>query len=166
MDRRRFLQNLAVATASIKYISGDVVAAYPATTAALEPAALLPASAVDTEGHTLVCEFKSGAANWKVYEDLRTRDGSITFVSSSGTARVLSKSAEPSFDQAEKPYLGLDLKDIGTSAPDLLADKLLQNGDPDPEQVRLAAPPQGSVRERRALRAFAVGQLCRHEGVA
>src|SRR6185437_9410425 len=31
----------------------------------------------------------------------------------------------------------------GTSGPDLLADKLLQNGDPDEEQVRLAAPPVG-----------------------
>lgn len=148
MDRRRFLQNLAVATAGIKYISGEVAAAQPATAANFEPSPLVPASAVDTEGHTLVCEFKSGAANWKVYEDLRTRDGVITFVSSSGTARVLTKSAEPAFDQGTTPYLGLSLKDIGTSAPDLLADKLLQNGDPDPEQVRSAAPPQGSVRER------------------
>jgi len=131
----------------MKYV-GAVGATITPSAAPLKPFASLPASSVDTSGRTLVCEFKSGAARWKVYEDLRTRDGSITFVSSAGTARVLTRNAEPTFDEAATPYLGLDLKDIGTSGRDLLADKLLQNGDPDPEQVRLAAPPQGSVRER------------------
>jgi len=43
------------------------------------------------------------------------------------------------------PHLGLALKDIGVSSPDLLADRLLQNGDPDPEQVKSAAPPMASA---------------------
>src|SRR5580704_3762431 len=33
------------------------------------------------------------------------------------------------------------------SGPDLLADKLLQHGDPDPAQVKSAAPPQGTAKE-------------------
>jgi hypothetical protein len=146
MDRRRFLQNLAVATAAAKCIG-------PLSTAAdaarlidpSRPTSLLPASAVDVEGYTLLCQFNSGGATWKVYEDLRTRDGSITFVSSAGTARVLAKSAEATFAEADPPYLGLALKDIGTSPRDLLADKLLANGDPDPEQVKNAAPPLESA---------------------
>ena len=43
------------------------------------------------------------------------------------------------------PYLGLALKDIGLSSPDLLADRLLQDGDPDPEKVKSAAPPIAST---------------------
>jgi hypothetical protein len=38
----------------------------------------------------------------------------------------------------------LKVEDIGTSPRDLLADKLLEHGDPDPNQVRDAAPPLGS----------------------
>lgn len=143
MDRRRFMQNLAVATATIKYISSDAAAAAaPArVNESLQPSSLLSADAVDTSGHTLICEFKAGVTSWKVYEDLRTREGSTTFVSSTGSARLLPKSAEATFPDPDPQYLGLDLKDIGTNPNDLLAEKLLANGDPDPEQVRAAAPP-------------------------
>lgn len=54
------------------------------------------------------------------------------------------KSAEATFEDANPPYLGLSLKDVGMSGRDLLAEKLLQNGDPDPELVKSAAPPLGS----------------------
>ena len=130
MDRRRFLRNLAVTAAATEYL------------AALEPE---PADESDTDGHTELCEFKIGAESWKVYEDLRARNGSITFVSARGK-RVLNKSAEATFAEADPPYLGLKLSDIGMSGPDLLADHLLQHGDPDPEQVKSAAPPLGSTR--------------------
>jgi hypothetical protein len=110
---------------------------------------ILPVKDIDVEGHTLLCTFKQGAQTWKVYEDLRTRDGAISFLSSSGTGRVLTRNAEANFPDADPPYLGLAIKDIGLSGPDLLADKLLQNGDPDPEQVRAAAPPMGSAIDRR-----------------
>ncbi|PYV61375.1 MAG: Tat pathway signal protein, partial [Acidobacteria bacterium] len=77
--------------------------------------------------------------------DLRTREGAITFISSAG-ARVLTKSAEASFAEETSPYLGLTLKDIGMSARDLLAERLLEGGnDPDPDRVKSAAPPLGSV---------------------
>jgi len=110
----------------------------------------LGAGEVDTAGHTLLCSFKLGADEWKVYEDLRSRDGAITFVSSSavtgaGAARSLAKSAEATFAEANPPYLGLKLSDIGMSGRDLLADRLLAGGDPDPEQVKAAAPPMASA---------------------
>ncbi|HET7841111.1 MAG TPA: twin-arginine translocation signal domain-containing protein [Terriglobia bacterium] len=147
MDRRRFLQDLAAATAAVGGISTNAEAAQQAATnkssgkAAAKPA--LRASDVNVDGHTLVSEFKVGPVGWKVYEDLRTRDGALTFISSQGAARVLGKSAEASFAEAD-PYLGLSLKEIGMTARDLLADKLLEKGDPDPEQVKSACPPQGT----------------------
>jgi hypothetical protein len=130
MNRRRFLQNLAVTGAALE-------------TAAAEPEPQ-PAEAPNVDGHTVVGEFALDGVAWKVYEDLRTRDGVITFVSSRGT-RVLSKTADPVFAGPEPPYLGLNLQEIGASGPDLLADKLLEGGgDPDEQRVRTAAPPLGS----------------------
>ncbi len=75
--------------------------------AAAEAAGEAPAARgpVDVEGHTVVCKFTTGPAakagasrvTWTVYEDLRVRDGAITFVGSNGDSRVLTKSAEASF---------------------------------------------------------------------
>lgn len=57
----------------------------------------------------------------------------------------MAKSAEASMPEGD-PYLGLSLKDIGTSSPDLLATRLLEHGgDPDPEKVKAAAPPMASA---------------------
>jgi hypothetical protein len=87
-----------------------------------------------------------GGVRWKVYEDLRVRDGVITFVGSQGEARVLPKSAEAAFADEGAPFLGLSIDEIGLAGRDLLAEKLLAGGDdPDPAQVRSAAPPQGSA---------------------
>ena len=102
------------------------------------------ADSPDVAGHTLVCEFQHEGASWKVYEDMREREGAITFVSGTGAKRILTKSAEPAFSESDPPYLGLNIAEIGTSGRDLLADKLLEHGDPDPEQVRIAAHPLGS----------------------
>ncbi len=150
MDRRRFVQYLAATTAAIRSISGSGRAAEPLNPAlvpykGMEPGlAPVSSSDIDIEGHTLVCEFRMDAITWKVYEDLRTRDGSITFVSSRGGARVLTKSAEAAFPGADPPYLGLKLEDIGMADRDLLAERLLEKGDPDPEMVKAAVPPQGT----------------------
>src|SRR5215813_6988244 len=128
MNRRRFLQNLAVTGAAL-----ESAAAEPEPPQSSEPA--------NTEGHTLLSEFTLDGVVWKVYEDLRTRDGVITFVSPRAT-RVLSKTAEPVFVAPDPPYLGLNLQEIGASGPDLLADKLLEGGgDPDEQRVRIGAPP-------------------------
>lgn len=104
---------------------------------------VVSASKVDVSGHTLMASFTHAGESWKAYEDLRTRDGAITFVSA-GHARVLTKSAEESFASEGPQHLGLDIKDIGMAGPDLLADKLLAHGDPDEAMVRAAAPPMHS----------------------
>jgi hypothetical protein len=103
------------------------------------------AGAASVEGHTLLCTFPRGGETWKVYEDLRTRDGAITFVSSDGRARVLPKSAEAVFQEDGPAYLGMKLAEIGMADADLLADQLLAHGDPDEAEVRRAAPPMDSA---------------------
>jgi|HubBroStandDraft_4_1064222.scaffolds.fasta_scaffold74634_2 hypothetical protein len=131
MDRRGFLKNVALTTAG-----ADLLGAAEA----VEPAS-------ETDGHTLVGEFKLKDISWKVYEDLRTREGAITFVPSHGAARTLAKSAEAAFAEAHPPNLGLSVADIGTAGPDLLADRLLEHGgDPDLEVVKSAAPPRDPPR--------------------
>lgn len=157
MDRREFLRDLGVTTAALSYVATAerVAAEQRAKPAEFDPSLDLGLSsgpAPDVAGHTLVCEFKVRATGWKVYEDLRTRDGAITFISATGVSRVLPKSAEATFAETDPPYLGLKLADIGMSGPDLLADKLLQHGDPDPEQVKSAAPPQGTAKEEERWR--------------
>ncbi len=145
MDRRSFLWSLAATTAAAKVWG-------PATTGE-GGGALVPANTVNVNGHALVCELTWRDVGWKVYEDLRTREGVITFVSANGEARVMGKSAEPAFaEEGATPYFGLSMEDIGMADADLLAEKLLGAGaasadgdDPDPAQVRSAAPPQGSA---------------------
>jgi hypothetical protein len=155
MDRRRFLQNLAAATAGLGALSESAAATTrkdgPARTSAATRA-FTPARVErpDVEGHMLVCQFKRGNTLWKAYEDLRTRDGAITLLAPDGTGRVLAKSAEATFATAHPPYLGLKFRDVCLSGPDLLAEKLLRNGDPDPREVEAAAPPLESAGLRRA----------------
>jgi hypothetical protein len=150
MDRRRFLQGMAAATAAVNGLAAmasDEAAGAEDLLAGVgrRDAGWLRAAEIDTSGHTLVCSFQADSVGWKVYEDLRTRDGAITLIASNGTGRVLEKSAEANFADAGAPYLGLNLSDIGMSGPDLLADRLLRDGDPDPAQVMAAAPPMGSA---------------------
>ena len=144
MDRRNCLKSVAASTAALHSLatqaeSGNTPALWQGTSQSTQPAA-----SVSVEGHTLLCRFHRGKEAWTVYEDLRTRDGNLTFVSSAGTARVLRKTAEATFADDGPPHLGLDIKDIGMSGPDLLADKLLANGDPNEDEVRRAAPPMNS----------------------
>jgi hypothetical protein len=144
MRRRDFLQGMAASAAGLEILTrGAGVSAQTRATAARKHSGKATA-VVSLEGYTLVSEFQAKADSWKAYEDLRTREGSIVLVSSSGEMRVLTKSAEASMTEGN-PYLGLALKDIGLSSPDLLADRLLQDGDPDPEKVKSAAPPIASA---------------------
>src|SRR5215469_818132 len=122
MRRRSFLKT-AAAVAAATY--APVTRGQQSGTADPVQAAsanLSPAHSVDISGHTLVCEFQLESTPWKVYEDLRSRDGAITFLSAAG-ARVLGKSAEASFAEEATPYLALPLKDIGTAPRDLLAER-------------------------------------------
>ena len=144
MDRRDFLQGVAATVAGFEILSDRLDAAPSANLSDDQKSRTGLRSAVSVEGYTLVSKFQAGGTQWKVYEDLRVRDGSLVFLSPSGEARVLPKNSEASMPEGT-PYLGLALKDIGTSSADLLADRLLQNGDPDPETVKSVAPPMASA---------------------
>ena len=151
MDRRRFIQSIAVATAAMNGLTSLASETESRTSGPpprIETSGLLSANDIDVEGYTLLCSFEKNSEAWKVYEDLRVRDGAIAFISAKGNGRVLTKSAEAAFADSSPPYLGLNISDIGLAGPDLLADRLLKNGDPDPEQVRSAAPPLGSAAQR------------------
>ena len=150
MDRRNFLQAMAAAAASLEALGGGAVAADSGLMALAKAPERPVGTPVSTDGYTLVCEFKRRAVPWKVYEDLRARDGSIVFVPSAGETRELSKSAEASMAEGS-PYLGLTLKEVSLAPADLLADNLLgdralKDGDPDPEAVKSVAPPMASGR--------------------
>src|SRR6202167_6547781 len=108
MQRREFLRELGVTSEVLGYVATNTTATSRASE--FDPSLELGVSggaAPDVAGHTLVCEFKVGAIGWKVYEDLRARDGAITFISGAGAARVLGESAEATFAEAAPPYLGL-----------------------------------------------------------
>lgn len=147
MDRRRFLQSMAASTVTLNTLSSLALEVPTEAPGAFQET--VDSDKVPVEGHTLLCSFDRGGEHWKVYEDLRVRDGVITFISSSGTARVLPKTAEPVFADEGPQYLGLDLRDIGMTPRDLLADKLLAHGDPDEAEVRSAAPPMDSAEHGR-----------------
>ncbi len=153
MDRRRFLQVMAATTAgmaAVPAMAQEQKAAENGKVSNPIASGLLAPGSVNVEGHTLLCQFERGHETWKVYEDLRTRDGAITFVAASGSGRVLLKTAEAAFPEDGPQHLGLDIKDICMAAPDLLGNKLLEGGgDPDEEQVRKAAPPMNSAQSRR-----------------
>jgi hypothetical protein len=145
MNRRRFLQNMASSAVALRsFASAEETVSRTDSQHSKRPGGT-PASEVTIEGHALLCDFHRRDVHWKVYEDMRTRDGVLTFLPSAGNALVLSKSAEAVFAGHGPPYLGLDLKDIGTTPADLLADKLLAQGDPEEDEVRRAAPPMDSA---------------------
>lgn len=144
MDRRRFIQTVAAGAATVKSLSGVAEQKAPSSQPTRPAPGAVPTGKTDISGHTLMGTFTREEETWKVYEDLRMRDGVITFVSSQGQARVLTRNAEETFASSGPQYLGLDIKDIGMSGPDLLADKLLARGDPNEEAVRQAAPPMNS----------------------
>lgn len=144
MDRRNFVKSVVAGSAAL-----HAVAHAAPTAGGPGPApGSVPPSTASTDGHTRLASFQRGAESWTVYEDLRTRDGVLTFVSGSGTARVLRKTSEATFADEGPQHLGLDIKDIGMAGPDLLADKLLAGGDPKEDEVRRAAPPMNSSQPR------------------
>ena len=98
MDRRRFLKSSALTSAAAFLAKQATAKDDGSSSLATFEGKLVPADAVTLEGHTQICEFRLNGDKWNIYEDLRTREGVITFVSSAG-ARVLTKSAEASFSE-------------------------------------------------------------------
>src|SRR5512135_3755818 len=100
MNRRRFLQDMASTAATVAVArAANGLVAEPQAAAAQRPR--VSPHPVDVSGHNLLAEFDQHGTHWKVYEDLRARDGVITFTSPLGN-RVLSKTAEAAF-QGDEP---------------------------------------------------------------
>jgi hypothetical protein len=153
MARRDFLRTLAAASAAAGLAPlsadalwrGDTGAANVAPiTGTPPPAARVPLPGVSLGGFAPVADFRDGDRVWRVLENLHDMDGDL--VLADGTqAVVIGKRTEATWDEADKPYLGLALAEIALAGPDLLADRLLARGQPDEDLVRRAAPPPASV---------------------
>ncbi len=140
MDRRDFIKSVTASTVTLHTLAARVASIDSMTSTG----GLIAADVVSIEGHTRLASFTQDGVAWTVYEDLRVRDGVLTYVNSKGTARVLRKTAEATFSDDDPQHLGLELKEIGMADADLLADKLLAHGDPLEDEVRRAAPPMNS----------------------
>lgn len=150
LNRRHFLGGSSLALGALPVLSGAglTLGGPPASaaegSAAIRRALTSPLTANPVDGHRRLCDVTLDGTAWSVWEDQSGREGAITFLSGAGQLR-LTKRIEPTFATTEPPYLGLALKDIAQADADLLADRLLAHGgDPDPTQVRAAAPPAAS----------------------
>lgn len=162
MARRDFLRTLAAASAAVGVapLSAEAMWRGPATGggadasttgtssaragAVASPPPRVPLQQLSLKGYTALGGFSQGGNAWRVEEDLRTPDGSLV-LTDGNQAIVLGKRTEATWDEAEKPWLGLALADVATSGADLLADRLLAHGQPDEHAVRLATPPPAST---------------------
>lgn len=97
MDRRRFLQVVVAGGSAAHDLNAICEPASQGEQRRPTHVGLVPAGEVDIEGHAFLCSFTRRGEEWKVYEELRVRDGVITFVSSTDKARVLAKTAEGTF---------------------------------------------------------------------
>ncbi len=147
MDRRRFLQGLAASGAAAGVSGWSIADALPV---AGSPAGMPPAppprqplTSLSVEGHARIASFDLDGGAWTVFEDLRTPDGALTLHGPQGGC-LLTKRTEACAADSAPAYLGLTLKDVAMADADLLAARLLARGEPDPDQVRLAAPPLAS----------------------
>ncbi|WP_372386905.1 Tat pathway signal protein [Xanthomonas axonopodis] len=146
MDRRTFLRQGMAATAAV---GAGAALAMPATApaASTPPAPALPRlEPLPSAAHvgSRLCSFTHLQQHWTVYEHLDDAQGQLTLWSDSGMLR-LDKRTEPAYPAAGTPYFGLPLAQVAMAEADLLADRLLRDGDPDEAQVREVAPPPASL---------------------
>jgi|SRR5579883_2312004 len=88
MNRRRFLQGLAIGAAGMS-AWGDTQNEHPPVVATTL------VSPSDLGDQTLLCSFEHKGQSWKVYEDLRVRDGAFTFVRSDAKENNYAKLPRP-----------------------------------------------------------------------
>lgn len=149
MDRRRFLQGVAATSAALGLAGtsrpaiAQAVALTPPKSRPAPPPVRVPLAHVSTTSSQTISRFEDDGKAWQVLEDLSRPDGNLTLVNGD-LACVLGKRTEATFSEASAPYFGMKLADIALTEADLLADHLLRRGEPDENQVRLAAPPVAS----------------------
>ncbi|KAE9966004.1 hypothetical protein BLS_007269 [Venturia inaequalis] len=108
------------------------------------PFALKADKTIPLDGYERLAEIEIDGQSWAVHEDLSNRNGQIVFASKAGEQRILPKTAELSAPRADARYpyyAGLNISEVGLALDDLLATKLLQNGEPDEDLVRSTIPP-------------------------
>ncbi|APO94273.1 hypothetical protein [Xanthomonas vesicatoria] len=146
MDRRTFLRQGMAATAAVG--AGAVLAPQATAAAALPtpPPARPRLEPLPSAAHvgTALCSFMHLQQTWTVYEHLDDAQGQLTLWTDSGMLR-LDKRTEPAYPAEGTPYFGMPLAQVAMADADLLADRLLRDGDPDEAQVRDVAPPPASL---------------------
>ncbi|GAA4488566.1 Tat pathway signal protein [Gluconacetobacter asukensis] len=79
---------------------------------------------------------------WEVLEDCSTPDGALVFRGPGGRVLTLGRFMEGCARPVGRaPYCGLAFGELAYAERDLLAERLLAGGEPDPAAVRDAAPP-------------------------
>jgi hypothetical protein len=134
------------------------------------PFALEADKAIPLDGYARLADIEIDGQSWTAHEDLSIRNGPIVFASKTGQQRILSKTAElyaPPADAKYPRYAGLRIGEVGMALDDMLATKLLQNGEPPEEQVRHTIPPLlrgpawttiiGNVQANDVMAVFALG---------
>lgn len=134
------------ATAAVGAGAALAMPGTPHTPATLPPPALPRLEALPSAAHvgSKLCSFRHLQQDWTVYEHLDDPQGALTLWTDSGMLR-LDKRTEPAYPAEGKPYFGMPLAEVAMAEADLLADRLLRDGDPDEAQVRDVAPPPASL---------------------
>ncbi|KAE9974740.1 hypothetical protein BLS_002935 [Venturia inaequalis] len=108
-----------------------------------------PSAHIRTGQETQVVQIEHGDDSWTVIEDLSQRDGDIIFESTKTKKRIVfPKTGEAAFQEYDARYpefAGLQLANIGLATQDLLANRMLTDGEPDERRVRFTLPPTGSA---------------------
>lgn len=144
MDRRSFLQHGVMTTAALGGAAA-LAASTPSQSTRPAPAMpkLRPHGELDLAGHTSLCSFDHRGATWTVWEDLRTPQGALACVCGGGVLD-LTKRTEAVWGSDATPYFGMPLAEVAMAEADLLADRLLRDGDPCEDEVRDVGPPPAS----------------------
>ena len=148
MDRRNFLRNSLAATTVAATAAGIHIEAKAAAGSAARVARpalprLQPASGAQPAGMVPMGTFAHAGRQWSVHEDLDRIDGDLQLRCDQGVL-VLGKRTEAVWGSESPPYFGMALRDVAMAEADLLADRLLRDGDPNEAEVRDAAPPPAS----------------------
>ncbi|WP_434029820.1 Tat pathway signal protein [[Pseudomonas] boreopolis] len=141
MDRRQFLRGGVGVTAGTMVWGWQMPAIAGAAEGMASPALSPPRDPLPE--HAKLLEFDHRGRRWSVHEDLRTPQGSLVLACAEGVLD-LGKRTEAVWGSDRPPYFGMKLAEVAMAEADLLADRLLRDGDPREDEVRDAAPPPAS----------------------
>ncbi|KAK1519649.1 uncharacterized protein CCOS01_11300 [Colletotrichum costaricense] len=124
----------------VPQFSGNDYTGFPDSTSADH---LNPRQETTVDGLTSIDTFTYKGETWTAYEDITRFDGPLVLVSASGTRREIKRYVEASTDESVSinrtvdAYFGLDpANDVNLKQNDVLAERLLQDGEPIEEHVR------------------------------